>query len=337
VYEKYIDIGRSLFAEPIITNILEKLLQILRSTDVNAKPFVFVEESSGSGKTQSAFALKRAFSIHSPQRKFFYLVSSEVNDSSQMIYRVFHNISSAFQKCASLDMENMDSENLSCLSLSQSSLYIFGFFFQLLTNSVEDINLEKKTALDVWNIIERKDYPIVILDEFPSLETHSCHYLRLLRNSIRALQFGLVVMGTNSTAANMLDSNHQSREAVAFIWCYLFPRLPRVNMNHLNINPDTPEWIPQVLQTSRPLFSCIASSCLSEFDLSNFTLPDINQRLSDVGKKISEEKRIFDNLYGRHGQVCLFLNMNYSFSSGGSHSSPLIHRHFTRLKDDDVD
>ena len=336
VYDKYDQIGLTLSTEPIIVNIMEQLLGIFAFNTVDKTPFVFIEDSSGAGKTQAAFALKHALARRCPQRKFVHLLCLELDQRSQEIYKVFNDISLAFLQCAERDLRNLDSTSLSCLTLSGRSLFIFGFFLQLLTNPEAGMKFEQKLASDVCKILDG-NLPVVILDEFPSIESSSSQYLRFLRNSIRALKFGLVVMGTNSTAANLLESNSQSRKGEKHDWCYLFPRLPAVKIEHLDLSPNTPPWIQDILKYSRPLFSWIASQFLSNFTHFDLTITEIDDWLSKVAAEIAERKEIFQNLYGRHGQVCLFLNMSYLYSKEQqTHSSPLIHRHFARLVDGDV-
>ncbi len=74
----------------------------------------------------------------------------------------------------------------------------------------------------------------------------------------------------------------------------------------------------------------MASESLLDFDRPNVSLTCIDIWLTKIAHRISSVKRLFKNEYERLGQVCLFLNMNYTFSS---QPGPLIHRHFARLTD----
>lgn len=329
VYDNYVQIGNSLKEDPMILDIKEKLRSINTNKYSNAVPFLFIENSSGTGKTQSAFGLKSALNDLKQENRFFYLLCSPVTDNSQLIYRVFRNQSHAFQECIRKDEVELNGE-FSCLGLSQSCLYVFGFFRQMIENPlIEHIKFEKCVAKDVWNALNQA-FAVVVLDEFPSTDVKCLNHLRLLRNSIRALKFGLVVMGTNSTAANLVDSNLQSRDTTSFLWCFLYPRLPKVKIDHIQVPQSPNDWIREVIISSRPLFSSIASEILIKedtWDYNRMTLENIDDWFTKIAFRISDEKKLFDHDFGLHGQVCLFLNMSYP----GSQCSSLIHRHFAHL------
>ena len=82
--DSYARIGEVLKDEPIVHDIWNTL----QSLKGNPIPFVFIEESSGAGKTQIAFALKSLISVEQPKVEFLYLLCSRATDYSQKIYRV---------------------------------------------------------------------------------------------------------------------------------------------------------------------------------------------------------------------------------------------------------
>jgi hypothetical protein len=82
--DSYARIGEVLKDEPIVCDIWNTL----QSLKGNPIPFVFIEESSGAGKAQIAFALKSLISVEQPKVEFLYLLCSRATDTSQKIYRV---------------------------------------------------------------------------------------------------------------------------------------------------------------------------------------------------------------------------------------------------------
>ncbi|KAI3638640.1 hypothetical protein MIR68_003138 [Amoeboaphelidium protococcarum] len=344
-YNHYMKIGEALIKDPMVVRVRDELLSLVavKSRSSSAlHPFIFVLDSSGTGKTQLAFALKSALSRC--KITTMYLVCSPVGDSSQPMYRVYADISHAFQECVRRDLLGIRTvDELSCTSLARKSLYIFGLIAQLIDNDKEPptiVSYEQKTAQQVWSKLDNcLNYPVVILDEFSIREGDKDDTLRLLRNSIRALKFGLLLLGTNSTAVDLIDKSieQQSRDVDSFHWCSLYYQLPKVRISTLELPLKCDDWIRGLICSSRPLFAVIARDCLRNFkdgSGNGMSQEDINCWLRDIALRIISQKKIFDNPFGRHGQVCLFLNMNYDYTNNGStHNYPLIHRHFAHLEE----
>lgn len=338
-YQNYKNIGEALSEDPMVVCVKNQLLSLVNvqaPSSTNPHPFIFVEDSSGTGKTQLAFALESALSQHQVQT--IYLLCSPVVDSSQPIYRVFAKISHTFQECIRRDLLQIRSEaELSCTNLSGHSLYTFGLIYQLLDNPrPNSVNYEIRTSNEIWLKLGKSNYPVVLLDEFPIIKDNNSWNLRLLRNSIRALKFGLLLMGTNSTAANLIDSNEQSRDVDRFRWCSLYYRLPKTSVEVIRLPTTCDEWIGRLISSSRPLFATIARNRLNNYNngsANGMSLENIDKWFGAIADRIVSQKKIFDNTFGRHGQVCLFLNMSYDYNSGVAHSCPLIHRHFAHLEE----
>ena len=338
-YNHYQNIGQALETNEMVRHVATELRFFVGENERSkgVRPFLFVEDSSGTGKTQLAFALRSALSKNGIRT--LYLICSPIGDSSQLIYRVFTNISHAFQECIRRDLAEISSVNeLSCTALSAKSLYTFGFIYQQMDiNPPTFVKYEQRSASEVWSKLDNcQNYPVVILDEFPTIEGGNCNTLRLLRNSIRALKFGLLLMGTNSTAANLIDSNEQSRDVERYLWYSLYYRLPEVDINVIGLPSTCAEWMRGLIRYSRPLFAVTALECLKQYgdgSAEGMSVDDINSWLRDIVLRIVSQKRIFDNIFGRHGQVCLFLNISYHYTVLGRHNCPLIHQHFAHLEE----
>jgi hypothetical protein len=232
---------------------------------------------------------------------------------------------------------------MSVENLSQLSLYTFGFFYTILSpthdSSSSITHIASKTKIDIWNMLKLSNdknlkRPVVVLDEFPTTSgvKDDCR-LRFMRNCIRSLNFVLIIMGTNAAAANLLEQNLQSREVIHKYWCFLYPRLPRINTAMLNLPSKLQNKIVQIISSSRPLFGIFAADNLPGD--SKYSSDFMDQWLTNIAQCISKSKNLFNNNFGRHGQLCLFLNMSYAYAKENHNScnTPLINHHFAQLTD----
>lgn len=121
------------------TNIfLKSLLTFVEKCKSKMKslfPFIFLESSSGLGKTQMAFAMiqfcqEQEYQIH-------YLVS-QIHEGSQEIYQAYSNRINTFNLCCGKDLLFLREMNLNVgvQSLENQSLYTFGFLCALLQGYV---------------------------------------------------------------------------------------------------------------------------------------------------------------------------------------------------------
>jgi hypothetical protein len=234
-----------------------------------------------------------------------------------------------------------DSDGCGTPQLKDKSLYLYGFFNHMLTSPNSGFKPSKKNVNDVQKLQKNV---VVVLDEFPALNDTNSQKLRLLRNVVRALGFKLVVMGTNSSAANLVRENEQSRGKGTFAWCYIFPRLPKFKLDVVVALNSTQTWIRDILSCSRPLFSTVAANYIQDL-----ITGDINSFLAKVAHKAVDLKGIFirrqSGRYGLHGQVCLFLNVSYSeyykeeedkYPPNPPSNPSLIHHHFAHLVETNV-
>src|SRR6476620_5381003 len=81
-----------------------------------------------------------------------------------------------------------------------------------------------------------KSRPIFLVDECILPRDDSLSQLRFFRNCFRSLGLGLVMLGTDSRAAQ-LPSNigDSSRSDESRPWCYIFGSFPAANLDLLNL------------------------------------------------------------------------------------------------------
>jgi hypothetical protein len=295
--------------------------------------FVFLEGSSGSGKSQMGFTIKA--SIQSLRQVFYFLFDSPGSDS-QRIYLNFENTSRLFTKCCSADghLYSVDASSPNCGSLFGENLYVYGFIYELLSNQVlsSDVKIETKSGKDVRDLMIMKKIdqcrPIFILDECIAIRKESLKKVRFVRNCFRTLGFGLVMLGTDSRAAKLTSNiGNSSRSDLPRPWCYVVGQFPAVNLSLLDLPPEVHPWLKYILVNSRPLFAQLASA---QF-LNDFT--DFDTLMKDIFMNLIQVKKIFGSYYGKLGQLRLFQNAHYSLDDWNNLSTALIHSHFAQLKE----
>ena len=326
----YLIIAESLNCDPSIAEICRKITAsepgIMKATS-----FVFLEGSSGAGKSQTAFAIQA--NLRSSRMVFYFLFHSP-RAGDQPIYLNFKNISEFFRKCCDADAEiyNADAKSPTCDSLFQQSLYVFGFVYELLRwDCLEhDVSVTRKSGQQILDLMKQKGIlmtrPVFIVDECIAINEDSLKKVRFVRNCFRSLGLGLVMLGTDSRAvANM---NKTSRSDIPKPWCYMISSFPAFNFSARPLPSTCPDWLKAILQYSRPLF---AKLFLDHMELNPQPF-DIDLLLKEVFEDLISRKKIFGNFFGKLGQIRLFQNAHYDLDRGDSSlEDSLIHSHFAQL------
>ena len=291
-------------------------------------PFIFIEGSSGMGKTQMAFNLRAA------GVKLVYFLASE--SQGQRIYKYHANISDAFIGSIRKDLDtlNVDSKRRFNASVDNFrsigedvSLYSFGFIKAMITQQTSFKPITKKELIGYLNNNPDSRNCVFFVDEFPfevSIDRTNSNAteLRFYRNIFRYFQLILIIAATNSTAKNLFLNTKCSREGEqAYKFCYIVTELPK-----FYLQKDCDEMTKYILKNSRPLFSRL----FLESDSTS-----LEERLSFVSKqahilKVGNSGN--RNLYYIHGQACLiFGNLADDFKI---EDTALVHNHFANLKEE---
>ena len=336
---KYTNYGKILCDENAeeVYNSLINITSIKNNSPKNdfRVPFLFLEGSSGTGKTQFAFTIMNL--LNTKRIYFYFLFETSSSEISQEIYTSFHSISKLFVKCYTNDRLNINDRTNSptCASLYYMELYIFGFIFELLQKGVlytDQVQIQKRSGEDITTLLKEKQLenkrPVFIIDECVALNETSNWTVKFIINCFRCLGFGLVILGTNSRAAELhsLQGNH-SRGGSSSPWCQIYGCYPKINLTLLGINSSIPDWTTDILINSRPWFSeetvnKIRLMCGFDFD----------SILESVFHSLISQKKIFHKFFGRFGQVCIFHNMYFKVNDTGNYGkTPLVHYHFFQL------
>jgi hypothetical protein len=117
---------------------------MLLNSEKDRTPFIFIENSSGMGKTQMAFnLLERARGDSNFPQVYYLLCCDATSDSLQDIYRPFGPLSQLFLSCAARDIQMLKEQSngnvhqlLSQSVLPSYKLYTYGFLLALITKYV---------------------------------------------------------------------------------------------------------------------------------------------------------------------------------------------------------
>ena len=257
-------------------------------------PFVFLEGSSGSGKSQMGFTIEAKIQR---QRQVFYFLFGSLGPASQKIYLNFWNISKLFNRCCIADghLYSYDASSPNCGSLFRKKLYVFGFIYEVLSNGVHSraVKIKAKSGMDVRDLMIKKKIdqcrPIFILDDCIAIEEESLRKVRFVRNCFRCLGLGLVMLGTDSRAVKLpYNIGNSSRSDFPRPWCYIFGQFPALDLSLLDLPPDgVLPWLQYILVNSRPFFAQLVVAQL----LNGFT--DFDTLMKNVFMILVSVKRIF--------------------------------------------
>lgn len=242
------------------------LLQAVKAAQCDHRPFIVVDGSSGTGKTQSAFLLKGFV---------MYFLLMELSDTSQVIYRSVKEISNAFYNCLVDDINEFrflgSAEEATREILNDNAttpLRSAGLLLEIGRRMFESGPSEAMSsgvanfAKLFWDgpaisaprasIAQVKKFFIemalehsafcVVLDEVPpvspkaiTVDSHRNVSKRVLisfaRNLFRSMRSATtIMMGTDSTIANMIgtrsDDNGSRSDDKPVLWAIVVVNLP---------------------------------------------------------------------------------------------------------------
>ncbi|KAI3648148.1 hypothetical protein MP228_006002 [Amoeboaphelidium protococcarum] len=331
VFESYRSTANLLLDSDMLKDIDHTISLIYKTFEV--LPFVFVEGSSGCGKTQFAMTLYERSKQSSNTRNVYYLVCSKYGDSTQIIYRYFISMSELFMKCIYQDFSSRSRPKESRDGLLEDNLFVFGFIYQLLFEDIygtqDYVKISRMNGSALRSLIDERlpldCRPVVILDEFlPDDNGGDEVYLNFMRNCFLAVGIVVILTGTDAKVASLIGRSENTRCVDVIPWCYIFTHLPKV----INLFPDVQQgglW-HQILCNSRPYFAKKAYNLMLEDG------NDLDAILEKLFAVFFNAKGIYfaDNIPGHTGQIVLTMNA-FHVSVSQSQSTYLIHKHYGRL------
>ena len=294
--------------------------ELTKNNSTEPIPFMFLDGSSGMGKTQMAFTLMSREDL-----RVHYFVCSNLGDHEQMIYKKYQGLSLQLIRYLTADFQN---------NLMMSGFdYNFrseacGFVVALITEQTyfQPLTVAEGSLKISSYCKENRHTNIIFLDEFPHLYGNQMEYLRWMRNLFRNLHLVTICSSTSSSVANLFRASSSSRDSDRpKDWCYVSPRFPKV----LSGSGDNISGFDLYLfNNSRPQFSAIfekiRSQCSSD---------DLSSILGSVGTQIHLIKMKFAEHFA-HGQICFFMAINH-FGSNTDSPGVFSNSHFANLVEEE--
>lgn len=225
------------------TRRLYEELTTLRNKAVPHQYFYLVDGPSGIGKTQLPFTMEAKGLV------VCHLLLT-LSQTLQNIYQPLREVSCQFQIALNSDLVILNPSQRDDPQLSSDALYAFptplhtvAFIFASLGVRLDQVRKFTVRALSRYvQSMTQEHRPVYFLDEVLPLHTRQklqdsdINRLRLARNLLRAVGLVVVLMGTNSSAANFADLAIHSRTSLAALttpWCKVITRLSPATLDSL--------------------------------------------------------------------------------------------------------
>lgn len=311
-----------------IDYISEKAQNLMKSSlEVDQKemvPFIFLNGTSGMGKTQMAFTLmKSGYTVH------YLFCTEKAAGSSNMLMR-YSKISEQFLDCLDYDYKNNDGMGFCSKTC--------GFIVALITKSSYFYSMPIKTAredIQKYFFGREMDFRkiVIFLDEFPHMSYYagrrnSFHYLRWMRDVFRYLLLTVICSSSSTSAVHLITASYTYDYGGEVLeWCFVIPRLPGA----LKVeNPAFSSFFIYLLNHSRPLFSNILEEILLK-------TPNMEESaiLGAVGEKLHLLKYKFGDNFAHRQIALLFGAYHHRLSNDDGLDGSFNHSHFANLREEE--
>jgi len=334
-FARYQRVGVSLQLETPVVELRQRIIEE-RKNPSTTPPFYFIDASSGSGKTQLAFAL-----ANDELRVIHLLLSLDERNSLQPVYRAFIEFSELFIFSLESDIDTLGTETdaieVQNLVSCSHKLLVVKFIAEVLGLNIGT----GSTVLSLKKCISRTKLgkiPVFVLDEVLSnkiggkLDPNSreIRRFRLARNIFRSVGIDVILMGTNSCAANFVLASCHSRGSTDNVpWCRLITKLPSQTSVSIGILGATDalrtlgrnrngrlrhqslcHFFEEQFKTCLPWFIELFALVVNGMD--DVTLKDsthivFDKILKNIAEKVYSQKPNMRSLQGLRGQICMHL------------------------------
>lgn len=311
-------------------------------------PFIYVENSSGMGKTQLAFSIWNYFRKAWPQYSVKYFPVYKDLNSPQTIYKAFNTIREAFNSALINDTPKISADLLG--NLKTPPLFVNSFIEALIKFDYNGRSNEQEFIMEEVPIQSKCPNCIFILDEFPALDQNdptSRFTLRFIRNLFRLREGVVVLMGTSTAAKNLIATGGSSSEDSESpnLWCCLQSKLCPTNETVLSKRENVQDikskypTLFKIILNSRPRFAHFSITYFSCIKTESNSLIHLKKICEFIFHRIrlSRPNFLFEE-GGLAGQVCLFMNYYYQDETDRESRKPsFINHHFACAVKDHVD
>jgi len=284
-------------------------------------PFLVVENSSGTGKTQLAFCQDRPV-----------LYTACTTEEIQSVYTPFKAVYLQLQKAFQADMNHKDVDTTSgamTIQDSQAKLVTCGFLLKYFAILSDNQNVKDSVSLcgfqfsgesdkthnqnqvgfdfsessiselkeSYWRLQGRK--PVLILDEI-ACDTKLAVFVR---NVCRAAHVPVILMGTESSVSNFLSKQTGVSRGANYEYGKLITRMPALKLlekeeevlNNFFLNSKLNTDLESMILASRPLCAVKMIDSLKEQDDASLCSEEIMTKLVDVVHKAVVHPKFLKN------------------------------------------
>ncbi|KAH7472192.1 uncharacterized protein KRP23_9187 [Phytophthora ramorum] len=296
-------------------------------------PFVVLENSSGTGKTQMAFTLMAQKDV-----QVFYVSCGESQSAAR---HAFMRRSKSFLRCIEEDLPKVDDARMFFV-FPQLQLHTFGFICALLTGRSSFI--EPKGPESVRKELKARARGrrncVIFLDEFPRVNNEhpvtSEPAIRLMLNVFRAFGLAVILSTTSATARDLatMDAGRYLQQSGG-LWCVVRPSLPPFECSSRKaLTCD----LQKTIDNSRPSFAAFAAKYSTEHALGHDVVEYTDRMAAALADTIGPRERFSSEAF-RVGQTCILLGASYGDDDLVDNSAKfddagrLISDHFARLRE----
>ena len=303
-------------------------------------PFVVLDNSSGTGKTQMAFNLMAR--IGDDVADVHYVVCDQDDGFSSRppthaVYKAFASQTAAFKSCLYKDKRAFGNGSVATIQAIAQPLWTYGFIYAMVAG---DATIDgPKTHADVTRVLEQRANPtkpcVFFLDAFPRREvvayTTEVDAALAIRDVFRVLfpQVVLVTSSTGETARNGKWEPCVSEGAARPLWCVVHPSLPPFRDD--DVATVVPVALQPILFHSRPLFAQMALRYMRRQPPR--PTPDgswvayLDEMVGALAHQLVSWEGIFSDFFGV-GQVALFLDVPLYTAKNRN----VVFAHYARLE-----
>ncbi|KAF1791201.1 hypothetical protein GQ600_16697 [Phytophthora cactorum] len=300
--QHYWDVAKKVKTTKEVDKLVKRVQEISRTgaRDAYKTPFIILENSSGSGKTQMAFDL-----MTREETEVFHISCRESGGDVELAHS---SRSSAFLQCVTADLPSMDNAGIFIISKAQES-YTLGFIETLLTS--RSAFTEPRTRRKVIDALKTRQgsgrHCVFFLDNFlDSTREHSARDLRLMKNVFRSLGLAVIVSSRSCVGSEIMGSDQHCVK----------------QQDHAILTSDGQ---PQPTMFANAVMEYATENPLKD-DRGLVEYPD--EMIEELANKFATSEK-FGSEYLRMGQVCLSLGGSYAKDRSWEMVRGDIKRHLT--------
>ena len=272
-YLAYRDVADRILADPRSFQKVNTLLDTINYVSAMIaipSPIIFLDGSSGMGKTQMAMTLKRYYDIHERNTVYIYI---PMDTYSEEICEYFQRLERAFRKCSTMDICGNNFEKMvENKTFFSEKWYIFGLIKHIIIRNGEILNdttIPGITLDELKSCLSTRGKRLIMFCDNISTESYEFHFFRKMMQALGEV----LIISSNKAKANCLNEwsvfRSNGNDAITpsiFVEADLPKYLPSSDI--LRNSHQLPPYMQFLLHHSRPRYAKYLVEYLSEHDFS---------------------------------------------------------------------